>query len=70
MTKADEAREELWNASVRAYHASRGEEMRAEWRAYHEGQAARHRATLQALASYHEAEAAKLQVDEPIKESA
>ena len=53
-------RAELWQASVRAYHARRAEEMRELWRAYHQDQAARHRATLQALASYHEREAARL----------
>jgi hypothetical protein len=49
--------EELWKASVRAYTAQRREEMRAEWREYHEGQAARHRAVLEALIASHEEQA-------------
>jgi hypothetical protein len=53
-------REELWKASVRAYTARRREEMRAAWTSYHEGQAERHRATLQALIEHHEEQAAKL----------
>jgi hypothetical protein len=53
-------REELWKQSVRAYTARRREELRAAWTSYHEGQAARHRATLQALIEDHEAAAAQL----------
>jgi hypothetical protein len=53
-------REELWKASVRAYTARRREEMRAAWTSFHEGQAERHRATLQALIEHHESEAARL----------
>jgi hypothetical protein len=34
-------REELWQASVRAYAARRREEMRAEWCEHHQGQAVR-----------------------------
>jgi hypothetical protein len=52
--------EEMWRASVRAYTARRREEMRAAWTSYHEGQAERHRATLQALIEHHEEQAAKL----------
>jgi hypothetical protein len=53
-------REELWKASVRAYTARRSEEMRAAWCEYHRGQAARHRAVLDALISRHENEAERL----------
>ena len=56
---ADE-REELWKASVRRYNARRREEMRAAWTSYHEGQAERHRRTLQDLIAHHEMQAAKL----------
>jgi hypothetical protein len=49
-------REELWQASVRAYTARRREEMRAEWCEHHQGQAVRLRATLQALIEHHERE--------------
>jgi hypothetical protein len=50
-------REEIWKASVRPYAARRREEMRAAWCEYHQGQAARHRAVLEALIARHEAEA-------------
>ena len=53
-------REELWKQSVRRYNARRREEMRAAWTSYHEGQAERHRRTLQDLIAHHEAQAAKL----------
>jgi hypothetical protein len=53
-------REELWKESVQRYTARRREEMRAAWTSYHEGQAERHRATLQALIEHHEEQAAKL----------
>ena len=56
---ADE-REELWKESVRAYNARRREEMRAAWTSYHEGQAERHRRTLQDLIAHHETQAARL----------
>ena len=49
--------EERWKASVQAYNASREEQIRAEWREYHEGQAARHRAVLEDLIARHQAEA-------------
>jgi hypothetical protein len=52
---------ELWKASVRAHNARRDEEMRAAWREYHQGQAARHRAILTELIARHEAQAAKLE---------
>jgi hypothetical protein len=52
--------EELWKASVRAYITRRREEMRAAWASYHEGQAERHRRTLQDLIEHHEIQAAKL----------
>jgi hypothetical protein len=53
-------REELWKASVRRYNARRREEMRAAWASYHEGQAERHRRTLEDLIAHHEQQAAKL----------
>jgi hypothetical protein len=53
-------REELWKASVRAYTARRRKELRAAWASYHEGQAERHRRTLQDLIAHHETQAAKL----------
>jgi hypothetical protein len=46
--------------SVRRYNARRREEMRAAWASYHEGQAERHRRTLQDLIAHHETQAAKL----------
>jgi hypothetical protein len=59
MTTADEKREELWRASVRAYHARRSDEKRLEYLAYHENQARRLSNTLGALVAYHRAEAEK-----------
>jgi hypothetical protein len=53
-------REELWKASVRAYTIRRRQEMSAAWASYHEGQAERHRRTLQDLIAHHETQAAKL----------
>jgi hypothetical protein len=55
----EDEQEELWKASVRAYTARRREEMRSAWASYHAGQAARHRATLQALIEHHEEQAEK-----------
>ena len=52
--------EEIWRESVRRYTARRREEMRAAWASYHEGQAERHRRTLQDLIAHHETQAAKL----------
>jgi len=49
--------EELWKASVRAHNASRREEMRVAWEAFHEGQAERLRRTLGPLIAFHEARA-------------
>ena len=46
-------REELWKASVRAYTASRREQMRAAWASYHQDQAERHRRTLEDLVARH-----------------
>ena len=56
--------EELWKASVRRYNARRREEMRAAWCDHHEGQAARLRATLEALIASHE-EQAEMYRDQP-----
>ncbi len=56
--------EEPWMASVRAYTARRQEQLRNEWREYHQGQAARHRAVLEVLIASHEEQAALLLEDE------
>ena len=48
-----EEREELWKASVRRYGARRREELRAAWCEYHQGQAVRLRAGLEALIARH-----------------
>ena len=55
---------ELWRKSVRAYTARRREEMRAAWREYHQGQAARHRGVLESLIAHHEERARELLADE------
>jgi hypothetical protein len=59
--------EEAWMESERRYTAQRREDNRAAWCEYHQNQAARHRATLAALATYHESEAAKLQRDDAVE---
>ncbi len=51
---------ELWKASVRAYEEKRRQEARLEWHLHHTAQAERLRRTLEALASHHEEQAAKL----------
>ena len=56
---------ELWRESVRAYEQKRLQMARFEWHAFHCGQAARHRTTLQALVEHHEEQAAKLMEDQP-----
>jgi len=53
--------EEMWAESERRHAARQREENRATWCKYHQDQAARHRATLEALAAYHESEATRLQ---------
>jgi hypothetical protein len=52
--------EELWKASVRAHHQRIREENRQAWAAFHEGQAASLRQTLEHLIAEHEAKAMKL----------
>ncbi len=51
--------EEAWMQSERKYDARRRAENGAAWVTYHTGQAARHKAVLEALISRHEAEAEK-----------
>jgi hypothetical protein len=52
-------REELWKASVRRSNATRQEEKRQAWAAFHEGQAASLRHTLEALIAHHAQQAEK-----------
>jgi hypothetical protein len=52
--------EPYYMESVRRYNDRRREEMRAAWASYHEGQAERHRRTLQDLIAHHETQVAKL----------
>jgi len=54
---------ERWKMSERAYNRRRQEAMRAAWCEYHQEQAARHRAVLEALIARHEAEAERLSED-------
>ena len=63
-TEGERLIEELYEPSVRAWRERQEAENRAAWRVFHEGQAARHRATLETLATYHEREAAKLRRDD------
>ncbi len=57
-------REEGWQESVKRFNEKRRQMARFEWQAFHCGQAARHRATLQALVEHHEEQAAKLMEDQ------
>jgi len=52
--------EEIWKASVRAHNARIREENRQAWCEYHQGQAARLRANLEALIARHETRAQEL----------
>jgi hypothetical protein len=52
--------EEMWMESERRHAARRREDNRQAWAEYHRDQAARHRAVLEALASHHEEQAARL----------
>jgi hypothetical protein len=66
---ADEGRRFSLRASREPrYAARRREENRAAWCRFHQDQAARHRATLEALATYHESKAAKLQLKDAVVE--
>ena len=60
--------EEMWAESERRHAARQREENRAAWCEYHQDQAARHRAILETLATYHEGEAAKLQLEDAVVE--
>ncbi len=62
--------EDAWAESVRAHNVHRDAELRAAWCSYHRDQAARHRATLEALITHHETEAARLMEPEPKGETA
>ncbi len=59
-SEGDRATENLWEVSSRLQQARRAAALRAEWSEYHREQAERHRRTLAALISRHEAEAARL----------
>jgi ABC-type phosphonate transport system ATPase subunit len=52
--------EEMWQESVKRYEEKRRQIARAEWHLHHTAQAERLRRTLEALASHHEEQAAKL----------
>ena len=63
--KDPDGESELWQASVRAYEEKRRQAARLEWHLHHTAQAERLRRTLEALASHHEEQAAKLTDIEP-----
>jgi hypothetical protein len=60
LQKEPDKESELWQASVRAYEEKRRQAARLEWHLHHTAQAERLRRTLEALASHHEEQAAKL----------
>ena len=51
---------DLWQVSAKAYEEKRRQMARLEWHLHHTAQAERLRRTLEALASHHEEQAAKL----------
>jgi hypothetical protein len=53
-------REEGYMECVRRFNEKRRQLARLEWHAFHCGQAARHRRTLEELISYHEMQAERL----------
>ena len=55
----------LWQESAKAYEQKRRQMARLEWYLHHTVQAERLRRTLEALASHHEEQAAKLTDIEP-----
>jgi len=52
--------EELWRETVRRHKAQRDAQLREEWANYHQGQAERLRANLEALIAHHEAKARQI----------
>jgi hypothetical protein len=58
---------ELWQASTKAYEEQRRQVARLEWRAFHCGQAARHKVVLQSLVAHHEQAAERLMSEESEK---
>ena len=63
--KDPEEDSDLWQESAKAYEEKRHQMARLEWHLHHTAQAERLRRTLEALASHHEEQAAKLIEDEP-----
>ncbi len=59
LSEGERAEEAAWRESVRRHDAARDAELREQWREYHQGQEERHRANLEALATYHEEQAQK-----------
>jgi hypothetical protein len=56
---------DLWQVSAKTYEEKRRQMARLEWHLHHTAQAERLRRTLEALASHHEEQAAKLTDIEP-----
>ena len=56
---------DLWQESAKAYEEKRRQMARLEWHLHHTAQAERLRRTLEALASHHEEQAAKLMDIQP-----
>jgi hypothetical protein len=54
LEERDRAEEAAWAESKRKANAAREAELKAAWCEYHQSQAERHRATLEALAVHHE----------------
>ena len=58
--KDPEEDSDLWQESAKAYEEKRRQMARLEWHLHHTAQAERLRRTLEALASHHEEQAARL----------
>ena len=63
--EGERAEEEAWRESTRRANAVREAELKAAWCEFHQEQAERHRATLEALAAHHEQRAHQLMSDQP-----
>jgi len=65
LEEGERAEEEAWRESTRRANAVREAELKAAWCEFHQEQAERHRATLEALAAHHEQRAHQLMSDQP-----
>jgi len=60
-SEGERAEEMAWKESVRRYDAKRNTQLSSAWGLYHQGQAQRLRAALEALIAHHEGQAQRYQ---------